>query len=460
METYSPPSQHYESYARSRRPYFKKIGNGGTIRVPKNLPVELHELIVNELEGETEALKQCSLTCWLYRHFAQRLLFKSMMFKFLTFLGLPTADEFLDVLRVSPQIVGYVQQLHIHEHVPRHSNVQTDNSVSKVIPTLINVVDLTLGREDACFSFSQLAPLTQLAIMDKCKSVLSLTVHRMSTIPMEIFDHMHQLERLILDRVFFTDKPDALRDVHGPQVARQTTPYRIKHMHLRAYGIQVVGTLFPFLVERGIGMGTLETLKININQRSRRIALPSADFQAAKTLVRSSARSLKVLEVTISTTAPLILPDAEPLFDLSKMPQLEEWSLDGKLWNSEMRFNRGTTTPVDLSWLSKHLETIPSGRKFKRITLRPAISKAGKVVHDNLLDFESFLHFETLAVDKGLLHTESFSVHFSIFERENDDLGVGNVIQEQIQTNLPFLHALNLLHFRIYPRPVPCRYLD
>ncbi|KAF4616317.1 hypothetical protein D9613_008808 [Agrocybe pediades] len=310
METYSTPYHHYESYARSRKPYFKKIGNGGIIRIPKNLPVELHELIVNELEGETEALKQCSLTCRLYRHFAQRLLFKSMKFSFRTSLALPTADKFLDVLRASPQIVSYVQRLHIREYTPAHTLIPTDNSVAHVIAILINVVDLVLGREDALFSFSQLAPSTRLAIMEKCKSVLSLTVHRMSRIPMEIFDHIHQLERLILDRVFFTDKPDALRDVHGPQVARLTTPYRIKHMHLRAYGIQIVGTLFPFLVERGIGMGTLETLKININQRSRRIALPSADFQAAKTLIGSSARSLKVLEVTISTTANLILPRA------------------------------------------------------------------------------------------------------------------------------------------------------
>ncbi|KAF9539577.1 hypothetical protein CPC08DRAFT_717430, partial [Agrocybe pediades] len=45
--------------------------------------MEIHGLIINELEDEEDALKQCVLTCRLYRHLAQVLPFKSIVLELL-----------------------------------------------------------------------------------------------------------------------------------------------------------------------------------------------------------------------------------------------------------------------------------------------------------------------------------------------------------------------------------------
>ncbi|KAF9559415.1 hypothetical protein CPC08DRAFT_763292 [Agrocybe pediades] len=426
METFTPSQD--ESRARSRN--VENIICGPT-RVTPNLPVELHKLIVDELEGEKKALKQCALTCRLYRHFAQKLLFKKVVFRFSCSLDLDSSSaEFLDIIRASPQIVNYVQQFRLHLNVPPEphriaEDLRARSMTPEIFRILTNVVDLVLNWERRPHSFSAMDSSTRLAIMDKCECLLNLTVRHTYDVPLKIFDHLHRLERLTLGDVIFVNKPDA-------QVA-QTAPYRIKHMNLGAIEARGVATLFPFLVSKGIGMGTLESLAIHITHAGGG-ALPLTDFQAAKSLIRSSAGSLKVLDVRISSPVPSILPDAEPLFHLSEMPLLEEWSLEGGVCYSEIA--QGTSSPVGLGWLSRQLETIPSGRKFKRITLHPSITKK-----NDKLDFESFKYFERLVVDKVLSHTESFSVHFPIWEDELSS-------KWRIQTHLRILNRLHLLHFR------------
>ncbi|KAF4616705.1 hypothetical protein D9613_008806 [Agrocybe pediades] len=447
METSTPSQDEYR--ARTKR-NVENI-NCGTTRVPPNLPAELHKLIVDELKSEKKALKQCALTCRLYRHFSQKLLFKKVVFKFSGSPNPTSHDaEFLDIIRASPHIVNYVQQLHLHENEPRGPHPIAKSSRARSIPpeifqTLTNVVDLILGWKRRLHGFSRMHSPTRLAIMDKCEHLLNLTVRNMYAVPLKIFDHLHRLEKLTLDGVHFSDNPDAA------QVA-QATPCRIKHMNLGAAGVHKgTVTLFPFFVSKGIGMGTLETLTIDITQGDRSGAFPITDFQAAKSLIRSSAGSLKVLKVIISTSMPLTLPDAEPLFDLSEMPLLEEWSLEGKVCYNN---GPGTGRAVGLGWLSRHLETIPSGRKFKSITLRPNI-----IIEDDKVDFESLKYFESLAVEKVSSHTESFLIHFPTYEdvdesddewgEVSEDESDGNsIIQEQIQKYLPILHGLNVLQFR------------
>ncbi|KAF9556626.1 hypothetical protein CPC08DRAFT_711123 [Agrocybe pediades] len=434
MENHTTPAQHHKLYSRSRRPYFKKIGNSGASRVPNNLPVELHGHIVNMLEGETEALKQCSLTCRLYLHFAQKLLFKSMEFDLEPYPNtrVLTLVEFLDILRASPQIAGYVQKLSIYHLDANITTPRDQEATGQVLQALPSVVNLLLrGRNRYSHTWF---PMHH-AMKDRYENLRSLTLHNMWPVHWDLFDHLRRLE--------ITDMMDVFFYYCDPKVqVAQPAPYRIKHMNLeraRAF----IGTIFPSFVSRGIGIGGLESLSIDMSPITWQV-LPLPHFHAAKSLIRSSAGSLKSLKVSGSLCVSLVhLPNAGPLFDVSEMPLLQEWFLSEK--DHENGLSEMARNPFSLSWISRHLETIPAGRKLKKITLHLAIY--GALLTDDRLDIESFKYFEKLVVDVVLSRTEFFSIEFFPYGLEE------GLIQEQMQMHLPALHALDLLHcYDLYGR--------
>ncbi|KAF9566593.1 hypothetical protein CPC08DRAFT_103133 [Agrocybe pediades] len=400
-----------------------------------DLPPELHALILNELDGENTVLKQCALTCKLYKPLAQKLLFKEVVFEFSH--DFNPADNFLDILKASPQIAGYVKRLFISETGrpvwgTGQTQTQLDKSLPLVIPALINLVDLVMGSERVGFYFPHLNPSSQLAIMAKCANLLSLTLQQLDDVPSRIFNHLHNLEKFIVDTVSFTENRD-------DQAERELSFCGIKHMKL---GDAWIGDMFiySFLVERRFRAANLESLILNMN-RNGWVALSPTNFEAAKWLIRSNSASLKVLDITISGNVPVILYNDEPLFDLSKMPLLEEWSLGGVVCNTE---TGGDTSPIGLGWLSRHLETIPAGRRFKSVILRPAILGAACVM-DNSLDFEGFKYLESLIVDRVLSTTDFFAIHFKVWDQYET-----KPAKEQMQKYLPTLHSLGLLHFEEY----------
>ncbi|KAF4616858.1 hypothetical protein D9613_008746 [Agrocybe pediades] len=400
-----------------------------------DLPPELHALILNELDGENTVLKQCALTCKLYKPLAQKLLFKEVVFEFSH--DFNPADNFLDILKASPQIACYVKRLFIREtgYLVRgtgQTQTQLDKSIPVVIPALINLVDLVMGREMQTFHFSHLNPSSQLAITGKCASLLSLTLINIDGVPLRIFNHLHNLEEFIVDVVSFTDN-------HDDEAVRELSSCRIKHMKLADAWIGDM-SIYPFLVERRFCAANLESLILNMN-RNGWVALSPTDFEAAKWLIRSNSASLKVLDVTISGNVPVILYNDEAIFDLFKMPLLEEWSLGGVVCNTE---TGRVTGPIGLGWLARHLETIPAGRRFKSVILRPAILGAACVM-DNSLDFEGFKYLESLIVDKVLSTTDFFAIHFKVWDQYET-----KPAKEQMQKYLPTLHSLGLLHFEEY----------
>ncbi|KAF4616405.1 hypothetical protein D9613_008868 [Agrocybe pediades] len=428
MELTIPLSQD-ETCSRTRRD-IENI-NCGTTRLPPNLPVELHKLIVDELEGEKKTLKQCALTCRVYRHLAQKLLFKSVMPRhrdpMWDYHDTHNVDIFLDILRESPQIANYVHRLHLFSH-PLGIGIQSDDSPSKFLSALTNVVDLVLGWKEMTCYFLKTPPATQLAVMNKCQSILSLTARFLSDMPLKLFDHLQRLETLTLEKVTFTDDP-------GMQIL-QNPPSQIKHMTLGAVMIEDVGTIFPFLVKQEIGMGKLESLTIDLAQSLRMLSPP--DIVAVKSFIRGSAKSLKVLRITASWYVPAILGDDEPLFEVSEMLLLEELSLSGVAYCDSW---------VSWGWMSRLLETIPVNRRFKRITLLPNLANNLDLVTEDEEDDdpEGFKYLEKVIVDKVLPHTESFSIDFRIWEMVDDETETST--EEEIQKSLPILHALNLLHF-------------
>ncbi|KAF9559414.1 hypothetical protein CPC08DRAFT_763291 [Agrocybe pediades] len=325
-----------------------------------DLPPELHEVIVNHLEGDNWTLKQCALTCKLYRHFAQPLLFKSIEFRFSAYPNQAsvTADRFLDILQESPQVANYVQRLALWDRYIPAGPIQKEEAIPQVLLALFNVVHLNLGRLPHFIRFTLLDTSTQLVIMKKCETLRSLTLYGVENMPLKIFDHLQRLEQLILENVLFVN--NAVMQVE----------------------------------------------------------------------------SLRVLDVALSTNGPAMLPNDEPVFDLSKMPLLEEWALGGVVCKMGIE-----TGPIGLEWLSRHLETISAGQKFKYITLCPVIVGA-KLVTDDKLDSEGFEYFENLVVDVVLPRTESFSIQFMISDEEDE-----SPIQEQMQKHLPTLYALNILYF-------------
>ncbi|KAF9553922.1 hypothetical protein CPC08DRAFT_713339 [Agrocybe pediades] len=269
----------------------EKINNGATRRLP-GLPVKLHKLIINELEGETKALKQCALTCKVYRHLAQKNLLKSVLLMSRNSAG---AEEFVAFLKASPQIANCIERLVI-------SGPET-KLIAQVMRPLINIVDMVLR---GCGSFARFEPASQLAVMLKCESLVSLTLQSIKDVPLKVFDHLQRLEHLTLDDVHFVDDPP------------------IKEMKLGDTSIRHGGTVHSFLEDRGFGLGSLETLSIVMDSHSY-LPLLQPDYEEMMSLIESCAESLKVLDVTISTDVPVSLPDdnEQRVFHVSTLPILK-----------------------------------------------------------------------------------------------------------------------------------------
>ncbi|KAF9545290.1 hypothetical protein CPC08DRAFT_393094 [Agrocybe pediades] len=274
------PSQH-EPHPRSRSDV-EQITNGA-IRCLPDFPVELHKLIIDELEGETEALKQCALTCRVYRHLAQKHLLKSVVLMSRNSAGV---EEFVAFLEASPQIATRIERLVICGET---------KLIAQVMRPLTNVVDVVLR---GCGSFARFDSASQLAVMLKCESLVSLTLQSIKDVPLKVFDHLRRLERLTLEEVRF---------VNNPRVRLAPEPLcrpRIKEMKLVGdASIAHIGSIYNFLEGRGFGLNSLETLSIVMNTHSY---LPSsnADYGAIASLAESYAESLKVLDITLTTNAP------------------------------------------------------------------------------------------------------------------------------------------------------------
>ncbi|KAF9559417.1 hypothetical protein CPC08DRAFT_723868 [Agrocybe pediades] len=385
---------------------------GGT-RVAPNLPVELHGLIINELKSETEALKQ---------HVAQKLLFKSIVFLPHSSAGV---DEFVAFLEASPRIVNFIEQLIIRE----------DKGITQLVRALINVVDLVLcGFRD----FSRLDPASQVTILKKFQSLVRLTIRNINEVPLKVFDYLPRLEGLALSNTLFLDDPE-VRLAQGPRHQPG-----IKQMKMGNAAISGVDTaIYQFFLDRGFGVDSLEMLSIFMNTQSAWGTLPLTKLHGATaSLIQGYAKSLKVLDISISSNVPLPLPFTEPIFDVSAMPLLEELSIG--CWISDGRDRIMYKSSIALRWLSRHLETIPHGRHFKSITIHLHIIGV-YLVMDEYLDFEDFQYFEKLIVDVLLRRMESLSISilFDFEDRDYPHLGT-----EQMKKHLPRLQALNLLHFK------------
>ncbi|KAF9556623.1 hypothetical protein CPC08DRAFT_820385 [Agrocybe pediades] len=142
--------------------------DGPSAWVPPYLPVELHEFFINALDGDRQALKQCALTCRLYRHLAQRLLLRSITLSFFTRdLNYSPTDAFLNILDVSP---------HLARHLGRKWIQEDKNLLLQVIPALVNLTDLVIGWKRFTFHFSDFSYPVMLRINTRCESLVNLTL--------------------------------------------------------------------------------------------------------------------------------------------------------------------------------------------------------------------------------------------------------------------------------------------
>ncbi|KAF9545292.1 hypothetical protein CPC08DRAFT_716230 [Agrocybe pediades] len=439
------PPEHHKRRPKRRHRQRKKRSDvektNNSTGVPPELPPELHEIIIDELEGEEDALKQCALTCRFYRHLAQRLLFKSVELPFADNYDL--AYNFLKILDASPHIGDYVKSVSssyvwrrcnyksatFNQSLAAQTQAQPENPLSLVLPTLINVDNLAVRRTtDIRYDFPRSSQF-----MAKCESLLSLTLFNVRDVPLEIFNHLQRLEKLKLEVVYFLSDS---ADKHVMKI----NPCQLKHMELFDVHIQR-DSIYPFFMARKFGFGGLESFTICII-RFGSIAKSLPVFEAAKLLIRSNSASLKVLDVMITGNEPVILPNDQPVFDVSKMPLLEEWTLGGVF-----RLGGGTVEAVlvSLGWLSRHLETIPAGKRFKSITLRPEMCGVSKLM-DIEWDVESLKYFENLIVEKVLPSTESFSINFHILAY----IGYQEPAKQLLRKLLPTLYELNLMKFIDY----------
>ncbi|KAF9540218.1 hypothetical protein CPC08DRAFT_756257 [Agrocybe pediades] len=391
------------------------------------LPPELHELIINELEDEEDTLKHCALTCRLYRHPAQRLLFKVVVLQFRPELN--PARKLLAILAQSPHIANFVRCLSLRGNTTGHGHwfteVQTpvpdDNGIAEVLCALVNVTRLHIGGAQPLRTiFPPLSPASMAMVHSKCQSVLHLAVEYISDVPWAILTNLNSVESLYLNNVHFL-----------PVVSGQPA---FQSVDLQSF--------LQFLVQP-TARGGLESLSFNISNDW--LSPSRADFQAVKAIIRNSAKTLKIVDVTLSTKLPVFLRNDEPIFNVLTMPLLEEISLTAVILNCETDLN---FSPINLRWLSRHLETIPTcGRKFNKVSLHSIIIGASPAVIAAKLDNEGLKYFENLVLNVLLPQTHSVAVKFTLWRLYDDSREAETLIRQ----HLPALEARNLLKFIIAP---------
>ncbi|KAF4616363.1 hypothetical protein D9613_008844 [Agrocybe pediades] len=415
-----------------------------------NLPVELHERIINELDGEEDALKQCALTCKLYRHLAQTLLFKAVMLQFQPESN--PAKKFLAILTQSPHVANYVGCLSLRGYDDRwydkewtESKKPDDDGIADVLSALTNLQELQLfkvcsGRNRRTFQALSLSPASMAMIQFKCRSILHLTLQKLDNMPLTMLAHSSSLESLDIDNVELVDDLD---DQAGPETIDSQTSFphlklmRISNATTLGYSQQ---SIYPFLM-RSTTQGGLESLSVNMDESWDDLLVPAVDFQAVKEIIRNSATSLKAVDVIVPLAKmPILLDNDEPLFNVSEMPLLEELSLTGTIHCNESDEDR---THIDLHWLSRHLETFPNdGRKFNKISLHLIITNAFCLKEDQL-DDEGLKYFEDLLLNVVSHQRLSLSVKFTIRGRIFDEHGAETLIRQHLHG----LEAENLLEF-------------
>ncbi|KAF9556596.1 hypothetical protein CPC08DRAFT_820366 [Agrocybe pediades] len=435
-----------------------KVQDNG-LRLRSNLPVEIHGLIINELEDEKDALKQCALTCRLYRHLAQTLLFKAIVLELLPEPESNPAQKLLAILAQSPRIVNYVRCLTFSVNFFAAAFFgkwfgmpdPDDSWVPEVLCALVNVRRLHIGLPAHETCFPELSPATMAMVHSKCQSVLHLTVEDIRDVPWTILTNLNSVESLDLNNAHF------LPDISG-QPASQTVDFHMSFPHLKRISystssmndfpgkdVKSIQSFLSFL-EQSTARGGLESLSINIHNAL--VPATPTHFQAVKQIISNSAESLKTVDVTLSTHVPVLLPNDELIFDDSSMPLLTELS------NNELIFNVSSMplltelsltcviSPITFHCFSRHLETVlTSGMNFNKISLHPIITNSS-LVTEKKFDDECFKYFENLVLNVVLPQTLSLSVKFTIYG-PHSTRGAETLIKQC----MPALHAKNLLQF-------------
>ncbi|KAF4616704.1 hypothetical protein D9613_008805 [Agrocybe pediades] len=148
---------------------------------------------------------------------------------------------------------------------------------------------------------------------------------------------------------------------------------------------------YPSLKDQRFGVGSLEILSF--------VMVTDDDAEAIMSLIKSYAKSLKILDFTIPSKVPVDpLTDVELIFDVSTMSLLEELSVECSVFiERDVIMSKSS---VWLGWVSSHLKTIPRGRNFKNITLRLHLDHVFPV-GNRFIDIKALQHFENLIVWTG-----------------------------------------------------------
>ncbi|KAF9539575.1 hypothetical protein CPC08DRAFT_770948 [Agrocybe pediades] len=273
--------------------------------IQSKLPVELHELIINELEGDEDTLKQCALTSKLYRHLAQERLFKDIDLEFLPHSN--PAKTFLSILAKSPHIANYVKRLTMFGDVSENVTayyVKTSmpNHIAKVFSALTNLTHLRLGVFDPenyleMSLFPRLSPASMAVIHARCRNISHLTLENID-IPLTILTYSNSVRSLVINDVQFRHKSDD----SGPEGVLFQVPF-LHLKRIRLYGGNTPypewKSLFPSMMY-STTLGGPEALSVDMDNSFSPV--PATDFEAVRGIIKNSMKSLKILDITVSTS--------------------------------------------------------------------------------------------------------------------------------------------------------------
>lgn len=272
------------------------------------LPVELWEIIINELDGDERALKQCALTCRLFLPMAQKFLFQHVKFDFQS----DSANKFLQISENSTCICDYVKRVSLCDSITLQRfepSAKTQNAMTRIL-SMVNFSEFEISRQDGLkLNFQDLQSSLRKEIVEKCRNLVSLTLKGIDGVPCAILENVHGLTNLEFQDVYFVEDEDS-EESHGASLNNNTLSFS-RTQHMKVSGVYMlldtIKSIYPFLKRGNHGLGFQRLESLTIGMDNGWYIVPPSDFYAVRWMIKCCAKSLKVLDLTVATNRKVFL---------------------------------------------------------------------------------------------------------------------------------------------------------
>ena len=225
------------------------------------LPPELYEAVIDQLDGDSDALGRCSLVSRFFARKCQQLLFKSIT------LGRPfkqfegdivsrnwPSQKLHQILASSPHLSHLIRQLEISDATAMNfyreelSWIRRDSDVARVLPLLQNLESLVIAGNHlgSRMNFRAWKRELKFAVLLKASTVTSISLAYVRNVPWMIFKSVPALKTLHLYQVSFVPNDATILPIDR-ELDANSTQARLETLHIKTTSREEWRSLYLWL---------------------------------------------------------------------------------------------------------------------------------------------------------------------------------------------------------------------